>query len=168
MTEKNNKVYDVLVVGSGLAGMYGALQFDEDTSVAILSKYSQTTSNSNLAQGGIAAVLSLEDDSYELHIKDTLIAGRHENDTEAVDVLVREGPDDVRKIMEMGVRFDKKENGELDKTLEGGHSKRRIMHYKDCTGAEHVRGLLAQVEKRENIIYKENTALVRLVRNDQI
>ena len=111
LTEK--KVYDVLVVGCGVAGMYGALQFDSSTSVLMLSKYERNVSNSNLAQGGVAAVLSLEDDSYDLHIKDTLIAGRHENDTEAVDVLVREGPDDVRKIMEMGVRFDENENGEL-------------------------------------------------------
>ena len=143
---------DVLVVGSGVAGMYGALQFDDTTSVMILSKYSKTTSNSNLAQGGVAAVLNLEDDSFELHIKDTFIAGRHENDPESVDVLVREGPDDVRNVMEMGVRFDRDKNGELDMTLEGGHCKRRIVHYKDCTGAELVRGLLVQVENKKNII----------------
>ncbi len=158
------EIVDVLIVGSGVAGMYGALQFAPDTSVMILSKYSKTTSNSNLAQGGVAAVLNLEDDSYDLHIKDTFIAGRHENDPESVDVLVREGPDDVRRIMEMGVRFDRGEDGELDMTLEGGHCKRRIVHYKDCTGAEMVRGLLKQVEARENIIYKENTVLCRLVR----
>ena len=157
-------VVDVLVVGSGVAGMYGALQFDNDTKVMILSKYSKTTSNSNLAQGGVAAVLNTEDDSYELHIKDTFIAGRHENDPESVDILVREGPDDVRKVMEMGVRFDRDKSGELDMTLEGGHCRRRIVHYKDCTGAELVRGLLSQVEKKENIIYQENTVLVRLVR----
>ncbi|MCH5198403.1 MAG: FAD-binding protein [Oscillospiraceae bacterium] len=162
MTEKN--VYDVLVVGSGVAGMYGALQFDEDTSVLILSKYSKTTSNSNLAQGGVAAVLSLENDSYELHTEDTFIAGRHENDPESVDVLVHEGPEDVRRVMEMGVRFDRDENGQLDKTLEGGHSRRRIVHYKDCTGAELVRGLLAQVENKKNIEYAENTVLCRLIR----
>ncbi len=158
------EIVDVLIVGSGVAGMYGALQFAPDTSVMILSKYSKTTSNSNLAQGGVAAVLNLEDDSYDLHIKDTFIAGRHENDPESVDVLVHEGPDDVRKIMEMGVRFDRDADGELDMTLEGGHCKRRIVHYKDCTGAEMVRGLLGQVESRENIIYKENTVLCRLVR----
>lgn len=162
--ENKTTVVDVLVVGSGIAGMYGALQFDADTSVMILSKYSKTTSNSNLAQGGVAAVLNPEDDSFELHIKDTFIAGRHENDPESVEVLVSEGPDDVRKIMEMGVRFDRNAEGELDMTLEGGHCKRRIVHYKDCTGAEMVRGLLQEVEKRENIIYKENTVLVRLVR----
>ena len=103
MTENN--VYDVLIVGSGVAGMYGALQFGDDTRVMILSKYEKTTSNSNLAQGGVAAVLDLEDDSYELHVKDTFIAGRHENDPEAVDVLVHEGPGDVRKTMALGVRF---------------------------------------------------------------
>ena len=83
----NTNVVDVLVVGSGVAGMYGALQFDSDTSVMILSKYSKTTSNSNLAQGGVAAVLNPEDDSFDLHIKDTFIAGRHENDPESVEVL---------------------------------------------------------------------------------
>lgn len=162
----NNKTetVDVLVVGSGVAGMYGALQFDDTTSVMILSKYSKTTSNSNLAQGGVAAVLDLTNDTYELHVKDTFIAGRHENDPESVDILVHEGPDDVRKVMELGVRFDKNADGELDKTLEGGHCRRRIVHYKDCTGAELVRGLLCQVEQKSNIIYKENTVLVRLVR----
>lgn len=160
----NHEIVDVLVVGSGVAGMYGALQFDENTDVMILSKYSKTTSNSNLAQGGVAAVLDLTDDSYDLHIKDTFIAGRHENDPESVDVLVHEGPEDVRNVMKMGVRFDRNDDGELDKTLEGGHCRRRIVHYKDCTGAELVRGLLCEVEQRKNIIYRENTVLVRLVR----
>jgi len=162
MTDKI--VYDVLVVGSGVAGMYGALQFDDSTNVLILSKYSKTTSNSNLAQGGVAAVLSFENDSYDLHVKDTFIAGRHENDPESVDVLVHEGPEDVRRVMEMGVRFDRDKDGELDKTLEGGHSRRRIVHYKDCTGAELVRGLLEQVESKKNIEYAENTVLCRLIR----
>ncbi len=159
---ENNKCYDVLIVGSGVAGMYGALQFDDTVSVCILSKYGKTVSNSNLAQGGVACVLDFEDDSFDLHIKDTFIAGRHENDPEAVDTLVREGPDDVRKTMEMGIVYDRNEDGELDKTLEGGHCRRRIVHYKDCTGAELVRGLLAQVEQKENIDYKENTVLVKL------
>ncbi len=161
---KDQAVYDVLIVGSGVAGMYGALQFDPGTRVLMLAKYDKTTSNSNLAQGGVAAVLDLTDDSYDLHVKDTFIAGRHENDPEAVDVLVHEGPDDVRKAMELGVRFDRNADGELDKTLEGGHSRRRIVHYKDCTGAELVRGLLAQVEARPNITLAENTALSALKR----
>lgn len=159
------KVYDVLVVGSGIAGMYGALQFEKETSVLLLAKYAKNVSNSNLAQGGIAAVLDLEDDSYDLHIKDTMIAGGQANDIEAVDTLVHEGPDDVRNIMDnMGVEFDRNEDGTLDKTLEGGHCRRRIMHYKDSTGAEMVRKLLVETEKRENIETSYDTTLYSLQR----
>lgn len=163
LTEK--KIYDVLVVGSGVAGMYASLQFDKTTSVLMLSKYDSNVSNSNLAQGGVAAVLDLEDDSYDLHIQDTMIAGGQANDIEAVDVLVREGPDDVRNIMDnMGVEFDRNEDGSLDKTLEGGHCRRRIMHYKDSTGAEMVRKLLKETEKHDNIELSSNTALYALSR----
>jgi len=163
MTKK--KVYDVLVVGSGVAGMYGALQFSQDTDVLLLCKYDKITSNSNLAQGGVAAVLDLDYDSYEEHFNDTMIAGRQANDPESVDLLVHEGPKAVLDIMEnMGVDFDRKPDGTLDKTLEGGHSKRRIMHHKDTTGAEIVKKLSAQVEKRSNIEQCENSALYRLVR----
>lgn len=159
------RVYDVLIVGSGVAGMYGALQFPQGTDVLLLCKYDKITSNSNLAQGGVAAVLDLKYDSYEEHYNDTMIAGRQANDPEAVDLLVHEGPKAVIDIMEnMGVDFDRKPDGSLDKTLEGGHSKRRIMHHKDTTGAELVRKLSAQVEKRDNIEQCENSALYRLVR----
>lgn len=159
------KIYDVLVVGCGVAGMYASLQFDSSTSVLMLSKYDASTSNSNLAQGGVAAVLDLEDDSYDLHIDDTMIAGGKANDIEAVDTLVHEGPNDVLNIMEnYGVEFDRNEDGSLDKTLEGGHCRRRIMHYKDSTGAELVRKLLAQTRKHDNIELCENTTLFSLSR----
>ena len=159
------QVYDVLVVGCGVAGMYGALQFEENTSVLMLAKYEKNVSNSNLAQGGVAAVLDLEDDSYELHINDTMIAGGQANDIEAVDTLVREGPGDVLNVMNnMGVEFDRKEDGTLDKTLEGGHCRRRIMHYKDSTGAELVRKLLAEAQKHPNIEVSDQTTLYALSR----
>lgn len=161
---KAENVYDVLVVGAGVAGMYGALHFSDDTKIMMLAKYSPTTSSSNLAQGGVAAVLSLENDSYELHAKDTFIAGRHENNPETVDILVHEGPDDVREMMKLGAEFDRNADGELDKTLEGGHSRRRIVHHKDTTGAELVRALYEQVQKKDNITYSDNTDLCRLVR----
>ena len=138
MSKTKQEIYDVLIVGCGAAGSYGALQFSPDVKVLMLSKYSLTTSNSNLAQGGVAAVLSFEDDSYEMHINDTMIAGHHANNIEAVETLVHEGPGDVRKLMEYGITFDRKPNGELDKTMEGGHSRRRIVHHKDTTGAEIV------------------------------
>ncbi|MBQ1552120.1 MAG: FAD-binding protein, partial [Clostridia bacterium] len=114
------EVYDVLIAGSGVAGAYCALQFPPEVSVLVLSKYERTVCSSELAQGGVAAVLDFEDDSYELHANDTMIAGHFANDAESVDVLVHEGPDDVRRLMDMGVVFDRAPDGTLDKTLEGG------------------------------------------------
>ncbi|MBR1811472.1 MAG: FAD-binding protein [Clostridia bacterium] len=164
MKTTKKEIYDVLVVGAGVAGCYGALSFPDDVSVLVLSKYERTVSNSNLAQGGVAAVLSFENDSYDLHINDTMIAGHHANNIETVDALVHEGPDDVRRIMEYGVEFDKNENGALDKTREGGHCRRRIVHHRDTTGAEMVRVLTARVAERENIELCENTSLCALAR----
>ncbi|MBR5427393.1 MAG: FAD-binding protein, partial [Clostridia bacterium] len=164
MNGTKKEVYDVLIVGSGVAGCYGALCYPEDVSVLILSKYEKSTSNSSLAQGGVAAVLDFEDDSYELHIEDTLIAGHHANNVETVDALVHEGPEDVRKMISYGVEFDKDENGKLDKTMEGGHCRRRIVHHEDTTGAELVRVLLRQVDARPNIELSENTTLCSLSR----
>lgn len=160
MTKSN--VYDVLIVGSGVAGTYAALNFGPETSILMLSKYEKTTCNSNLAQGGVAAVLDFEDDSFELHYNDTLIAGRNANDPEAVTTLVHEGPDDVRRILSWGVEFDRDEHGNLNKTLEGGHCRRRIVHHKDTTGAEMIRVLQKKCLEQENIEFCENTVLVSL------
>lgn len=164
MGKPKKDIYDVLIVGCGAAGCYGALNFTEDIDVLMLSKYEKTVSNSDLAQGGVAAVLSFDNDSYELHINDTMIAGHHANNIETVDALVHEGPEDVRKIMEYGVEFDRDEKGNLSKTMEGGHSRRRIVHHKDTTGAEIVRGLLEEVGRRKNIELSDNTTLCSLSR----
>ena len=96
------KEYDVLIVGSGAAGLYAALQFPEDISVLVISKRELTLSNSSLAQGGVAAVLDKSNDNFKLHIADTLIAGKYKNNLEAIEVLVSEGPDDVLRLKEMG------------------------------------------------------------------
>ncbi len=159
-----DEIYDVLIVGSGVAGSYGALQFPDDVSVLMCAKYGFEVSSSNLAQGGVAAVLDFEDDSFEYHFRDTMVAGGQANDPEAVDILVREGPGDVRRVMDFGVDFDRNAAGELDKTLEGGHTRRRIVHHKDSTGAELVRKLIAEVRRRKNIILSENTVLFSLTR----
>ncbi|HHU85044.1 MAG TPA: FAD-binding protein [Clostridiales bacterium] len=157
-----SKVYDVLIVGAGVAGTYAALNLPDDVNILVLSKYEKTTCSSNLAQGGVAAVLDFEDDSFDLHYADTLTAGRNANNTEAVTMLVHEGPDDVRKIISWGVQFDINEKGKLSKTLEGGHSRRRIVHHKDTTGAEMVRVLQQKCEDAENIELVENAVLVSL------
>lgn len=158
------KKCDVLVVGCGAAGLYTSLCLPESTNVVVLSKKNDTLSNSSLAQGGVAAVLSFENDSFDLHIEDTMIAGQRANDIDAVTTLVEEGPDQVRKIMEYGVDFDKNDDGTLQKTLEGGHCRRRIVHHKDTTGAEIVNKLLAEARKRKNITVIENAQVFRLTR----
>ena len=156
--------YDVVIVGSGAAGLYGALNLPDDVRILMTAKQADTLSNSSLAQGGVAAVLSFDNDSFDRHEEDTFIAGGRENSPEAVHVLVREGPDDVRRIMEMGVDFDRDANGELEKTLEGGHSRRRIVYHADQTGYEIVTKLLAQVRQKPNIDYEENCMVCNMER----
>ena len=159
-----SKKCDVLIIGCGVAGLYTALCLPKTLKVIMLSKREDTVSNSSLAQGGVAAVLSFENDSFDLHIEDTMIAGQRANDIDAVTTLVTEGPDQVRKIMEYGVDFDKNADGTLQKTLEGGHCRRRIVHHKDTTGAEIVNKLLEEVKTRENITLIENRPVFRLQR----
>ena len=159
-----NKKYKVIVIGSGIAGLYAALNFPENIDVLILSKKEKHQSNSSLAQGGVACVLDLEDDSYELHIEDTLIAGKRENDIDAVTQLVEEGPGDVLKTIEYGVEYDRDENGELIKTLEGGHCRRRIVHHKDTSGKEMVDKLVLAVEKHPNVTIADEVMVTSVAR----
>ena len=157
-----NREYDVLIVGSGAAGLYGALQFPENVRILMISKRELTLSNSSLAQGGVAAVLDLENDDYSLHIEDTMTAGKGKNDPEAVNVLVREGPGDVRNLRSLGVDFDLNDDGTMQKTLEAGHSRHRIVHHKDSTGKAIVDALICKVREKKNIDICDNTLLYKL------
>ncbi len=159
-----NKKYTVVIVGSGIAGLYAALNFPQDTDILLLSKKERHQSNSSLAQGGVACVLDLENDSYDLHIEDTLIAGKRENDLDAVTELCTEGPADVLKTIEYGVEYDRDEKGELIKTLEGGHCRRRIVHHKDTSGKEMVDKLMLQVEKLPNVTIADETMVTSMDR----
>ena len=149
--------YDVVIIGSGVAGLYGALQFDEKYRVLVVSKRNAELSNSSLAQGGIAVVLDTVNDDFALHIKDTMIAGKYKNNPDAVRVLVSEGARDVLKLKELGVDFDLDNNGEMLKTLEAGHSRNRIVHHKDFTGKAVTDKLIELVRERKNIDFAENT-----------
>ena len=151
-------------MGSGLAGLYAALNFPSDVDILMLSKKERHQSNSSLAQGGIACVLDLENDSYALHIEDTFIAGGRENDPDAVTQLVEEGPGDVLKTIEYGVDYDRDENGQLIKTLEGGHCRRRILHHKDTSGKEMVDKLVEAVEKLPNVTLADETMVTSMTR----
>ncbi len=143
--------YDVIIVGGGVAGLYAALNFDSETKVLVASKRDIFLCNSSLAQGGVAGVLDTENDSFGLHINDTMIAGQQENRLEAVEVLVKEGPDDLRRLLKMDIAWDRHENGELHMTLEGGHCRNRIIHRKDSTGRAIMDALVDEVAKRHNI-----------------
>lgn len=149
--------YDIVILGSGVAGLYGALQFNSTQSVLVISKKSAELSNSSLAQGGIAAVLDKENDTFDLHINDTLVAGKHKNNPKAIEVLVTEGPDDVRNLRKLGVDFDLDDNGEMLMTLEAGHSRHRIVHHKDFTGKAVTDKLIEIVKTKENIDLVEDT-----------
>lgn len=149
--------YDVVIVGSGAAGLYGALQFSDKQSILVISKRNAELSNSSLAQGGIAAVLDKENDDPKLHIEDTLIAGKYKNNPKAIEVLVNEGPSDVLKLRELGVEFDSDQSGKMLMTLEAGHSRHRIVHHKDFTGKAVTDTLIEIVKSKENIDFVEDT-----------
>ena len=152
--------YDVIIVGSGVSGLYAALNLNLNLKILMLSKKELTLCNSALAQGGVAAVMDKKDDNYELHIKDTLIAGGYKNDMDNLRILVEQGPTDVKNLLKYGVEFDRKDDGSIDLTLEGGHSRHRIAHHKDSTGYEIVTSLIDGVKKLSNVTIFENGHLV--------
>ena len=160
---------DVLVLGTGIAGLSFALRAAKYGRVAVVTKKSDTESNTNYAQGGIAVVLG-SNDSPESHIRDTLVAGASLCHQEAVDILVTEGPDRVRELAELGVRFTQDRHARnpmhLDLGLEGGHSTRRIVHAADLTGREIERALIAQVKRNHNIRLFEHDHAIDLVTDD--
>ena len=115
-----------------------------------MTKVNADETNTKYAQGGIAAVFDPDTDSFEKHISDTLIAGDGLCDRKIVEIVVKEGPDRIQELIEYGTNFDK-HDGEYDLTREGGHSEKRILHYKDITGKEIERALLEEVSKNPNI-----------------
>ena len=150
---------DVIVVGAGIAGLYTALEAGRLNRVILISKKSLFDSNTRYAQGGIAAVIS-DEDSFEFHRQDTLIAGAGLCEPDAVDVLVREGPDGVRSLIRYGTHFDEVD-GHFALTREGAHSQRRILHAKgDATGFEIVRALAEKVQTHPNVrIWNDHFAI---------
>ena len=145
---------DFLVIGSGIAGLTYALkvatQFP-DRKVMVMTKATADETNTKYAQGGIAVVNDLENDSFEKHIEDTLIAGDGLCDEKVVEIVVKEGPERVREIISWGAKFDKEEDGDYKRGREGGHSEFRILHHKDVTGREMERALIEAVSRQKNI-----------------
>src|SRR6056297_3787808 len=154
--------FDFLVIGSGVAGLSFALRAAAYGTVAVVTKKASAESNTNYAQGGIAAVMDPAD-SVEDHIEDTLVAGAGLCDEEVVRIVVTEGPERVRELMQLGADFDRAADGDLHLGREGGHSAHRIVHAADMTGREVERALLAKVREHANIELYEYHFAVELI-----
>src|SRR5262245_9982335 len=166
------KQFDYLVLGSGIAGLSFALKVASRGRVAIITKKNKAESNTNYAQGGIAAVTSRED-SFEMHVRDTLEAGAGLCNEKVVRTIVEEGPERIQELIELGMKFSERQdphNGhkELDLGKEGGHSRRRILHAKDVTGREIERALLSAVSREPNIQIFENHFAIDLITTQKL
>src|SRR5947207_7158292 len=167
------KQFDFIVLGSGIAGLSFALKVAPHGKVGIITKKDRAESNTNYAQGGIAAVTSKED-SFELHVRDTLEAGAGLCKEKVVRTIIEEGPARIAELIELGMQFSERDgtssNGmrELDLGKEGGHSKRRILHAKDVTGREIERALLAAIAQQRNIEIFENHFAIDLITSQKL
>ena len=155
--------YDYLVIGAGIAGMSFALKAAASGKVAIICKTTLDEANTALAQGGVASVTDLDVDDFDKHIHDTMVAGDWLSDPKAVEMVVRNAPDGIADLLNWGVGFDRKENGDFDLHREGGHSEFRILHHADNTGAEIQRGLMESLRANPNIDIFEHHFAVEII-----
>ena len=159
--------YDFLVIGSGVAGLSFALRAAEHGTVCVVTKKESAESNTNYAQGGIAAVMAPGDD-VEAHVQDTLVAGAGLCHEDVVRMVVTEGPERIRDLIDLGAQFDRDPDGDLHLGREGGHSADRIVHAEDMTGREVERALLAAVRRNEAITVLEYHYAVNLLTEHQL
>lgn len=155
-----NRIVDVLIIGSGVSGIYSALNINKDLDVLLVTKSNLEITNTHLAQGGISTARDKED--IPLFIEDTLKAGKYKNKIEAVEVLVKESIENINELINIGVNFDRKD-GNIKYTKEGAHSVNRIVHVKDKTGEYVEQALIDKVKSRSNIDIYENTYFVDLI-----
>ena len=159
------KEYDFVVIGSGIAGLTFALKAARHGSVAVITKRKGGDTNTAWAQGGVACVTS-DEDSFALHVRDTLDAGAGLCDKDVVRTMVSEGPDRIKELIALGLQFDEREisgHRELDLGKEGGHSKRRVLHVQDVTGKEIENVLLRELGRQSHVELLENHMAVDLI-----
>lgn len=156
-----NKYVDVLIVGSGVAGLYSALNIRDDLDVMVVSKDKIDCTNTSLAQGGISVARDVNDVPY--FIEDTLKAGQYKNDVQAVKVLTKESIENVDSLVALGLDVDKDDEGNWDYTKEGAHCVNRIIHTQDNTGENVEKTLVENVLNRKNIKVYEDTFLVDII-----
>lgn len=159
-------MYDFLVIGSGIAGLSFAVKTAQkfpDKKILILTKANEDECNTKYAQGGIAVVTDFLKDNFEKHIEDTHIAGDGLCDPKIVEIVIREGRERVDELIKWGTDFDKDVDGDYKLGKEGGHSEFRVLHYKDVTGAEIERALLAKVHQFKNIEISQHHFVIDLI-----
>ena len=161
-----NEYYDAIIVGTGAAGLYCALNLPKRKKILMLTKQGADLSDSFLAQGGIC-MLRGEDD-YEDYFEDTMRAGHYENNKRAVNLMIRSSNDIIRDLLWRNVDFVRAEDGELAFTREGAHSRPRILFHEDITGKEITQTLLDQVKTKENIEICEYMTMVDIISKDNI
>jgi Aspartate oxidase len=160
-----NKFIDVLIIGSGVSGLYCALNLRRDLNILVVCKDKISCSNTYLAQGGISVARGRED--IPAYIEDTLKAGKYKNDLDAVKVLTSESIENINSLIQMGVQFDRNEDDSLNFTKEGAHSINRIVHTKDNTGENIAKILIQKVKERENINVYEDTYFVDIIEKNK-
>ncbi len=156
---------DVVIVGTGVAGLFSALHLPQDKNIVMITKSDLKSSDSYLAQGGICVLR--DDTDYESFMEDTLKAGHYENRKESVDLMIRHSQEVIDELLSLGVRFHKEYGADHTETLaytkEGGHSKARILYYEDITGEEITSKLLEAVRLQPNITLYEHTTMIDLI-----
>ena len=162
-----DKICDVVIVGTGAAGLFCALNFPEQVKIRMITKQQAEESDSFLAQGGICMLRGEED--YPDYFEDTMRAGHYENDKKAVDLMIRSSNSMIRELIRYGVRFEHEgDNGQLAFTKEGAHSQPRILFHEDVTGREITSTLLARVKERPNVVIDEYTTMVDILSDGNV
>lgn len=161
MDIKNCIKTDIVIVGSGVAGVFAALCLPKDKDILVITKEDLKECDSYLAQGGVCVLKDIND--FDCYFEDTMKAGHYENNPESVRVMIESSPDVIGTLVDLGVKFDTATDGNFDYTREGAHRRNRILHHKDETGKEITATLLSIAMKRENITFVTQTTMIDLV-----
>ncbi|MFQ8704697.1 MAG: L-aspartate oxidase [Thomasclavelia sp.] len=158
-----NNNFDVIIVGTGAAGLFAGLCLPRDLNILMITKSKIENSDSYLAQGGICTLKSADD--FDAFYQDTLKAGRNENNPESVKIMIQQAPQIMKNLMDFGVEFDRDSEGNLAYTREGAHSEFRILHHQDVTGKEITSKLIKQIELCNNVTLVEEATMLDIIHN---